>query len=66
VCRAHQADERGPTITPLYGRWSYCPGYRRGGHDWRQIEPVSRDRLERYVLPKREKTTSRSDSEQAG
>ncbi|HEV8671870.1 MAG TPA: hypothetical protein VGS01_14175 [Candidatus Limnocylindria bacterium] len=64
VCRAHAADERGPTITPLYGRWSYCPGFARRGHDWRQIEPVTRERLERYVLAKREKASRHKDKSQ--
>jgi hypothetical protein len=52
VCQAHAPAEDGPTVTPLYGRWSYCPGFDERGHRWRQIEPVTRDRLERYVLPK--------------
>lgn len=52
ICRSHEADEQGPTIAPLYGRWSYCRGFQRRQHDWYQIEPTSRDRLERHVLPK--------------
>jgi hypothetical protein len=53
VCYTHLPDEDGPTITPQYGSWSYCAGSAVRGHDWRQVEPVTRERLERYVLPKR-------------
>jgi hypothetical protein len=52
VCRAHAPAAHGPTITPLHGSWSYCPGFDELGHVWRQIEPVTRDRLERFMLSK--------------
>jgi hypothetical protein len=52
VCRAHAPAPSGPTVTPLSGRWSYCPGFAERGHNWKQIEPVTRERLERLVLPK--------------
>jgi hypothetical protein len=52
VCRAHAPAEDGPTITPLHGSWSYCPGFDESGHSWRQIEPVTREGLERQILPK--------------
>jgi hypothetical protein len=58
VCRAHAPAEHGPTITPWQGSWSYCPGFEERGHIWRQIEPVSRERLERFVLSKRVKPSS--------
>jgi len=53
VCQSHAATEEGPTITPQYGSWSYCAGSAARGHDWRQVEPVTRERLERYILPRR-------------
>jgi hypothetical protein len=52
VCLAHLPNENGPTVTPQFGSWSYCPGSQADGHDWRQIEPATRERLERYILPK--------------
>jgi len=51
VCDAHDPARGGPTVTPIRGSWRYCGGPDRGGHRWRRIEPVSRERLERYVLP---------------
>src|SRR5882762_5001471 len=53
VCQAHAPAEHGPTVTPLHGSWSYCPGFDERGHVWRQIRPVTRERLERFILLKR-------------
>lgn len=51
ICESHKADEDGPTVTPLRVGWGYCPGPGGGRHSWRQIEPTTRERLERYALP---------------
>ena len=53
LCEAHLPDEDGPTVTPLRVAWGYCPGGARGGHRWGQIQPTTRERLERYILPER-------------
>jgi hypothetical protein len=53
VCDFHQAVEDGPTVTPVYVGWGYCPGAGgAGGHTWRQIEPTTRERLERSARSK--------------
>jgi hypothetical protein len=52
VCDSHQAVEDGPTVTPVNVGWGYCPGAGGGGHIWRQIEPTTRERLERSARPK--------------
>ena len=53
VCNSHEPEEHGPTVTPIRVGWGYCPGARGDRHTWRQIEPTTRERLERYVLPPR-------------
>lgn len=57
VCDAHASADEGPTVTPLRVGWGYCPGAERGDHRWRHIEPTTRERLERYVLPLRMRST---------
>ena len=50
ICDAHDPEEDGPTVTPLRVGWGYCPGAGGGRHTWRQIEPATRERVERYTL----------------
>jgi hypothetical protein len=58
VCDAHETDEDGPTVTPLRVGWGYCLGARDGRHVWRQIDPTTRQSLERYLLPQRLKSNT--------
>lgn len=53
VCGSHEPEEDGPTVTPIRVGWGYCPGAGSGRHTWRQIEPTTREQLERQVLPQR-------------
>jgi hypothetical protein len=50
ICETHRPDTDGPTVTPIDGAWGYCPSSRTTGHLWTRVEPVSRERLERFVL----------------
>ena len=46
VCRAHaHADDVGPLIVLIEGRWAYCAGRAAAGHDWIRISPTRREHI---------------------
>jgi hypothetical protein len=51
VCDAHRdRDPQGPLVTTIEGVWAYCAGFGAADHDWRVVEPVTRQRLEADLL----------------
>jgi hypothetical protein len=47
VCDAHRdRDPSGPLVTVMDSVWAYCAGHRDADHEWRTIEPVTREHLE--------------------
>jgi hypothetical protein len=47
VCATHLSrDPNGPLVTVLDGVWAYCAGHTSAEHEWRTIEPTTRQQLE--------------------
>jgi hypothetical protein len=47
VCVAHpDRDPDGPLVTVINGVWGYCAARRDSDHEWRTIEPTTRQHLE--------------------
>jgi hypothetical protein len=46
VCRAHvHADDVGPLIALVEGRWGYCAGRAPEGHEWIPVPPTRREHI---------------------
>jgi hypothetical protein len=51
VCDAHRdRDPEGPLVTTVDGVWAFCAGFGASDHNWRVIEPVTRQRLEAELM----------------
>jgi hypothetical protein len=47
VCGTHpERDPEGPLVTVTDGVWAYCAGRGDAPHEWRAIEPMTRQHLE--------------------
>jgi len=51
VCDAHRdRDPGGPLVTTVGGVWAFCAGFGASDHNWRVVEPVTRQRLEADLM----------------
>jgi len=51
VCDAHRdRDPDGPLVTTVEDVWAFCAGHGASDHNWRAIEPVTRQRLEAELM----------------